>query len=294
MFRMSFLSLALAGLFAVTATAADLTIIDVPGARETQAYGLNNHGDIAGFYKDTAGKQHGFLMRKGVLYYPIDAPVAGTTYTQIWGINEAGDMVGSYAAPTGAPPTLVQHGFVLRKGRFTSFDVPDSTFTSGFAINTEGDVTGHYGTPPSGKMRGYLLRNGVFTTFGAEDWGMPNTMTCGFGTNAAQGIVGHFQDGTGVHGFLLTGSVFTPINHPEAGARNTNTYDINPQGEIVGYYTQITGKVRGFFRSTWGAFTAVDIPDAMGTWPVRINARGQIVGFFRDSESVLRGFVLSR
>ena len=240
MFRTLVLCFALAGLFAVTAAAADVTIINVPFALETQAYGLNNRGDIAGFYKDTAGKQHGFLMRKGVLSYPIDAPVAGTTGTQIWGINEAGDMVGSYTAPTGTPAKLVEHGFVLRKGQFTSFDVPDSTFTGGFAINTEGDVTGHYGTPPSGKMRGYLLRNGVFTTFGAEDWGMPNTMTCGFGTNAAQGIVGHFQDGSGVHGFLLTGSVFTPIDHPEAGAKNTNTYGINPQGEVVGFYKDIT------------------------------------------------------
>ena len=128
-------------------------------------------------------------------------------------------MVGSYVAPTGTPPKLVQHGFVLRKGQFTSFDVPDSTFTGGFAINTEGDVTGHYGRPvPAGKMRGFLLRNGVFTTFGAEDWGLRNTMSCGFGINAEQYIVGHFVDGSGQHGFLLTGSVLTPIDHPEAGA----------------------------------------------------------------------------
>jgi hypothetical protein len=130
--------------------------------------------------------------------------VAGTAYTHVWGINEAGVIVGSYAAPS------VSHGFVLRNGKFTSFDVPDSTFTAGFAVNTEGDVTGHYGTPPSGKMRGYLLRNGVFTTFSAGDWGLPNTMTCGFGINAEQSMVGHFADGTGQHGFLLAGSVLGP------------------------------------------------------------------------------------
>ena len=70
MFRMFFLCLALAGLFAVTATAADLTIVNVPSALETQVFGLNNQGDIAGVYKDAAGKQHGFLMSKGVLYLP--------------------------------------------------------------------------------------------------------------------------------------------------------------------------------------------------------------------------------
>jgi uncharacterized membrane protein len=292
---MFFLSLALAGLFAVTATAADLTIINVSGAVETQIQGLNNQGDIAGAYKDAAGKQHGFLMRKGVFYYPIDAPVAGTTGTQISGINEAGDMVGSYTAPTGTPPKLVEHGFVLRKGQFTSFDVPDSTLTGGYAINTEGDVTGHYRRPvPDGTMRGFLLRNGVFTTFGAADWGLGNLMMCGFGINAERDIVGHFVDGSGQHGFLLTGGVLTPIDHPEDGAATTQALGINSQGEIVGNYKDIHEKVRGFLRSRWGDFTPVDIPDAIATTPRRINARGQIAGTFRDSRNVLRGFVLSR
>ncbi len=140
----------------------------------------------------------------------------------------------------------------------------------GLAINTEGDVTGHYGTPPSGKMRGFLLRNGALTTFGAEDWGRSNTITCSFGINAGQYIVGHFADGTGTHGFLLTGSVFTPINHPENGATNTQALGINPQEEIVGNYKDKDGKVRGFLRSAWGDFTPVDIPGALGERVARI------------------------
>ncbi|HEY3442877.1 MAG TPA: hypothetical protein VGK29_19105 [Paludibaculum sp.] len=288
MFRTLSLCLALAVSSTLSISAGDLTIVSVPGALETLVYGLNNHGDLAGTYKDAAGKQHGFVVSKGVYVYPIDAPVAGTAYTQVWGINEAGVIVGSYAAPS------VSHGFVLRNGKFTSFDVPDSTFTAGFAVNTEGDVTGHYGTPPSGKMRGYLLRNGVFTTFGAGDWGLPNTMTCGFGINAEQSIVGHFADGTGQHGFLLAGSVFTPINYPETGAHNTNADGVNPQGEIVGYYQDSTGKWRGFFRSAWGDFTTLDVPSALATFPRKINARGQIAGYFRDNGNVLRSFVLSR
>ncbi len=288
MFRILSLCFALAGWSALTVCAQDLTIVSVPGAIETLVYGLNNRGDIAGSYKDANGIQHGFVVTRGVYVYPIDAPVADTAYTQIWGINESGALVGAYAAPS------VSHGFVLENGKFTSFDVPDSTFTAGFAINTEGDVTGHYGTTPSGKMRGYVLRNGVFTTYGAEDWDLPNTMTCGFGNNAGQSVVGHFADGTGQHGFLLTGSVFTPIDYPAAGAHNTNADGISPQGEIVGYFRDGTGKWRGFFRSAWGDFTPLDIPGAIATYPRKINARGQIAGYFRDSANVLRGFVLSR
>lgn len=288
MFRIYLLCLALAGRFAATASAADLTIVTVPGAIETMVYGLNNHGDVAGTYKDAAGRQHGFVVAKAVYVYPIDAPVSGTAYTQVWGINEAGDLVGSYAAPA------VAHGFVVKKGQFTSFDVPGSTFTAGYGINTAGDVTGHYGTPPAGKMRGFLLRNGEFTTFGAEDWAIPNTMTCGFGVNAPQSIVGHFAADRLQHGFLLTGNTFMPIDYPDTGAHNTNADGINPQGEIVGYYQDSTGKWRGFYRAAWGAFTPIDVPGALATYPRKINARGQIAGYFLDTDNVMHGFILTR
>lgn len=288
MFRMCLLCFVLAARFAATASAADLTIVTIPGSLETMIYGLNNNGDVAGTYKDATGKQHGFVVTRTGSVYPIDAPVPGTAYTQVWGINEAGDLVGAYAAPS------VSHGFILRHGQFTSFDVPGATFTAGYGINTEGDVTGHYGTPPAGKMRGFLLRNGEFTTFGAEDWGIPNTMTCGFGVNAGRSIVGHFAANALQHGFLLTNNVFTPIDYSDAGAHNTNADGINPQGEIVGYYQDASGKWRGFYRSAWGEFTPLDVPGALATYARRINAKGQIAGYFRDSGNVMRGFVLSR
>jgi probable HAF family extracellular repeat protein len=34
--------------------------IDFPGATHTEAYGINNRGQIVGFYVDAMGAQHGF------------------------------------------------------------------------------------------------------------------------------------------------------------------------------------------------------------------------------------------
>ena len=139
------------------------------------------------------------MLDHGV-YARIDYPNAA--YTDAWAINAAGDIVGSYTDVDGAA-----HGYLLRRGRFTSFDVPAALFTAGFGINAEGDIVGHFGAPPAGKMNGFLLRNGTFSTYDYPD---PNLMTCGMGINAGEDtIVGHYQVGTLVHGFVLSEGVFT-------------------------------------------------------------------------------------
>ena len=41
-----------------------VSIIDVPGSSFTFPYGIDPQGDIVGFYGDSNGNQHGFLMRR--------------------------------------------------------------------------------------------------------------------------------------------------------------------------------------------------------------------------------------
>ena len=42
------------------------TVIDVPGAAFTTAFGMNELGDIVGFYTYTDGVNHAFLMPRRV------------------------------------------------------------------------------------------------------------------------------------------------------------------------------------------------------------------------------------
>jgi hypothetical protein len=51
--------------------------------------------DIVGFYFDTAGNQHGFVLSGGT-YASIDVPLPGTIATRVGGINSQGQIVGSY------------------------------------------------------------------------------------------------------------------------------------------------------------------------------------------------------
>jgi probable HAF family extracellular repeat protein len=56
------------------------TTFDVPGASMTEAYGINNAGDIVGTYVDANGVQHGFLA----------APVPGPSSLLLLGVGTLG------------------------------------------------------------------------------------------------------------------------------------------------------------------------------------------------------------
>jgi probable HAF family extracellular repeat protein len=64
--------------------------LDAPRSLLTQAYGINERGQIVGVYYDTTGTPHGFLLDKG-RYTALDAP--GQPYTFAQGINDHGDVL---------------------------------------------------------------------------------------------------------------------------------------------------------------------------------------------------------
>src|SRR5262249_60746164 len=67
----------------------------------------------------------------------IDYP--GAAATAVWGINERGDMVGFWI-----DSDFNSHGFLLERGRFTSLDVPNATFTQAADVSNRGVVHGRY------------------------------------------------------------------------------------------------------------------------------------------------------
>jgi uncharacterized membrane protein len=93
-------------------------------------------------------------------------------------------------------------------------------------------------------------------------------------------IVGTYSDSNGLHGFLDDHGVFTTIDVPFPGARNTQLSAINSQGQIVGSYMDASFNVHGFLLSG-GIFTTIDVPGSDYTAANGMNNKGQIVGFFQ-------------
>lgn len=66
---------------------------DFPGATATEAWDINEKGEIVGDYKDTQGNSHGFLL-DGEGFFSIDYP--GAIATIRGSINPEGNIVGAY------------------------------------------------------------------------------------------------------------------------------------------------------------------------------------------------------
>jgi hypothetical protein len=126
-----------------------------PGSTYKQALGINLQGNIVGFYIDSSGGQHGFLLSNGI-FTAIDVPGGIPGSTQALGINLQGDIVGSYADSND-----FSSNWLLSKGTFTApiTEALDpeicgcSAFPSG--INLLGDIVGQYFG--SSGIEGFLL-----------------------------------------------------------------------------------------------------------------------------------------
>jgi probable HAF family extracellular repeat protein len=84
------------------------TILDYPGANQTNAVKINRSGDIAGFYTTKLFNndiRHGFIYSKGK-YYAFDVPFQAV-WTMLTGINDAGWIAGTWV-----DSKYVGHGFL--------------------------------------------------------------------------------------------------------------------------------------------------------------------------------------
>ena len=72
----------------------------------------------------------------------------------------------------------------------------------------------------------------------------------------------------------------------------TNAYDINPSGDIAGFYKDAAGTFHGFLAEDW-QFTAIDVPSASATQVFGINAGGDVTGLYVDASGRTHGFVRS-
>jgi uncharacterized membrane protein len=110
-----------------------------PGSAGTDANGINDAGEIAGYYSNDGVTFHGFTLISGV-FTTVDYP--GATDTYLFGLNNKGQIIGAYDYTYDS----TTHGFLLDSGTFTSFDVPYAgvLWTLPYGINDKGRIVGQY------------------------------------------------------------------------------------------------------------------------------------------------------
>jgi probable HAF family extracellular repeat protein len=118
-----------------------------------QATGINNSGQIVGFYSTASTPRTNGFLNSGGTYTTIDYPLVNDT--RVFGINSAGDMVGTYKSGD-------THGFLYTGGIFTTIDKPGALSTTPLGINDLGQIVGGYFS--GGVGHGFLDDAGTFTT----------------------------------------------------------------------------------------------------------------------------------
>jgi hypothetical protein len=124
-----------------------LTIFDVPnGTNHTYARGINDMGEIVGYYYDNSGPPHGFILNSnGTGFTSFDVCNYGPVGTYAYAVNNRGEVAGFCGMKSG------EVGFIREaNGSFSTYGFDanpafgDITNTDFFGINDEDVVTGTY------------------------------------------------------------------------------------------------------------------------------------------------------
>ena len=225
------------------------TTIEAPGTfGNTYASGINNAGQVVGWFHDATG-DHGFLRSvDGLTFITLDAP-QGVGGTSLEGINDSGYSTGSFFNSTTNGRSFVASS---SGSDFVNFDVPNAPGpTYAHKINNYGKIVGHF--------------------FSADSSGNGSPNVHGFLRNADGSFV-TFDDPDAPVGILSC-------------CHGTVGRGINDFGQIVGYLLGLNGNSQataGFIRSGNGfVYTSIVVPSSRGTWPTDINNNGEIVGLLR-------------
>lgn len=125
------------------------TTIDFPGAaRGTAARGINNAGQVVGFYEDARRTQHGFLMQADG-FKPLDFP--GARSTRAFRVSNGLQVVGDYSL-TSATPDNGTGGYLL-DGAYADVSVPGATETQLFGLNDNASKAGTKNRSSNGSTR---------------------------------------------------------------------------------------------------------------------------------------------
>ena len=287
--------------------------INVPGAVATEARGINNNGEIVGWYKTVACTDYdseapscnvkGFKYVNGSY---IKLMVPNSVSTAILGVNDLGDLVGFYKKSDGT-----RHGFiwfhtnVVKTIDFSGTGTSSSIYlTVPFGINKAGTVVGgvwsmsQTGTFP---RSGWVWVNGTFSNMNPS--GKNPAAPCCWSVNgiANSGVIsGRVFEADFNQGWFKAGTdedFFMDIVPNNTGT-DTFATGVNSNNDVVGF------GYRGWFAKsiesnegtsdateTNPTFIEVKYPNSSRTVPFGVNNLRAVVGSYIDSSGHEHGFL---
>jgi hypothetical protein len=232
-------------------------IIDFPGSLFTEPYGINNHGDVVGYYRDQNNVARGFLF-KGHSFSTIEPP--GSLFSKAVKITDLGQIVGYFFDSVG------EHGFSYKNGGFQTLDFPGAVATLAFGVNLAGDITGFF-FDNQFNVHGFILTGGRYRSvdapFGNQTDVGPINDRGEFAGSSFGGALGDSE-----YGYVHNQLGFVIQNMP--GALATIPYALNNTGmtggifELSDGYTSGYVNLFGYFHQTFLALGNNDLNQIVG------------------------------
>ncbi|MYE89153.1 T9SS type A sorting domain-containing protein [Candidatus Poribacteria bacterium] len=239
-----------------------LSTYDIPDSLTFGFYGLNNAGQVVGFYQDANEVSHGVIVQAGELTQ-FDFP--GAAETEIFGVSESGLLIGDIFDADGAI-----HGFVGSE----TFDVPGAVTTYADDMNAAGILVGSY-VDADGVYHGYIRHaDGSFTIFDYP--GLLSNLEYLFvnAINDAGVIVFRAKalDSLERTYIRLPNGTSKELKFP--GSVTTVARDITRDGQIVGYYDTLDERRHGFIATP---LTSEAVEDFSSVYQVSLTKRLNMV-----------------
>ena len=198
----------------------------------TSVWGINDKGDVVGFYND-GFYSHGFVRMGDGSVKVVNAECGPST--QAYAINAKGTVAGVAGGADGLC------GFVLpSKGEESDFTIPSATNFYVTGINNDNWISGYYGTA-DGHTYGFVRSpDGTLTTVSVDGY-VASSAACINNSNTVTGSYGPKY--TPGRGYVQTeAGEFTQIKIKIKGAYNISPVCITDKGSVVGNYRVKLGK----------------------------------------------------
>jgi hypothetical protein len=266
-----------------------------------QLLGINNHGEIAGYFGSGAAGH----PNKGYRLYPpfrqrnyVNENFPHSVQTQVTGLNDNGVTVGFWSSMNTASMSNDNFGFWEQNGHYHTADFPTGDPASPpvdqlLGVNDHDVAVGFY-TDGQGNNHGYEYNIKTRRYSTVTDPSLPSASLTAAGINNYGNVAGIYTTAAGTtDGFLKVGHTFIDLAVP--GASSTMALGVNDHDEVVGTYTVGSGGSAVMHGFTWKpghGFTTVDDPHGIGTTTINgVNNEGDLVGFYVDSAGNTDGFL---
>lgn len=281
------------------------TINDNRDPTFNQLLGINNEGTIAGYFG--SGAQG--TPNKG---YTIQPPYGqgnfhnenfpGSVQTQVTGINNRDLTVGFWADSNNANMVNNNFGFVEHDGVFTNVVDPHGrgaaaggmTIEQLLGVNDHDKAVGFW-TDANGNNHGFTYEVGSKSFDEVNVKGFASTTTAAI--NNEGDIAGFVSNGGADVGFIKEGNKVELLKGPK-GAVSVMALGINNHEQVVGSYTDVTGRMHGFlFDDHSKSYTTIDDPHGVAgptgmTVVNGLNDKGQLTGFYLDANGNTDGMLV--